>query len=156
MTLTIYINFLSPFPPMLHIKFGFDWPSGFRGEDVSLLWKYRGKYTCFLHTSFIKIEKIWYFSGGRQIYLTLLAWLLIQDKKSTRLNSILSSPKQLLAAIMLNKTRLNWREFIVYNLDSRSFSRKTNKNCISFQFDNDLFIFDVISAINTTSSDRVN
>ena len=20
---------------MLHIKFGFDWPSGFRGEDVS-------------------------------------------------------------------------------------------------------------------------
>ena len=39
-TLTIYINFLSPFPRMLHMKFGFDWPSGFRGEDVSLLWKY--------------------------------------------------------------------------------------------------------------------
>ena len=33
-TLTIYINFLSPFPRMLHIKFGFDWPSGFRGEDL--------------------------------------------------------------------------------------------------------------------------
>ena len=47
---------------------------------------------------FIKIEKFRYFSGGRQIYLTLLAWLLIQDKKSTRLNSIVSSPKQLLPA----------------------------------------------------------
>ena len=32
-TLTIYINFHSPFLMMLHIKFGFDWPSGFR-EDV--------------------------------------------------------------------------------------------------------------------------
>ena len=31
-TLTNYINFLSPFPRMLHMKFGFDWPSGFRGE----------------------------------------------------------------------------------------------------------------------------
>ena len=33
-TWTIYINFRSPFPRWLHIKFGFDWPSGFRGEDV--------------------------------------------------------------------------------------------------------------------------
>ena len=33
-TLTIYTNFRSPFPRRLHIKFGFDWPSGFRGEDV--------------------------------------------------------------------------------------------------------------------------
>ena len=33
-TWTIYINFRSPFPRSLHIKFGFDWPSGFRGEDV--------------------------------------------------------------------------------------------------------------------------
>ena len=32
-TLTIYINFCSPFPRRLHMKFGFDWPSGFR-EDV--------------------------------------------------------------------------------------------------------------------------
>ena len=31
---TIYTNFRSPFPRRLHIKFGFDWPSGFRGEDV--------------------------------------------------------------------------------------------------------------------------
>ena len=38
--MTIYINFLFPFPRMLHIKFGFDQPSGFRGEDVSLLWIY--------------------------------------------------------------------------------------------------------------------
>ena len=33
-TWTIYINFLSPFLRMLHMKFGFDWPSGFRGEDL--------------------------------------------------------------------------------------------------------------------------
>ena len=78
----------------------------------------------FLHTSFIKIEKFRYFSGGRQIYLTLLAWLLIQDKKSTRLNSIVSSPKQLLPAILFNKTRLHWCEFIGYILDSHSFSTK--------------------------------
>ena len=33
-TWTIYPNFRYPFPRRLHIKFGFDWPSGFRGEDV--------------------------------------------------------------------------------------------------------------------------
>ena len=33
-TWTIYINFRSLFPRRLHIKFGFDWSSGFRGEDV--------------------------------------------------------------------------------------------------------------------------
>ena len=33
-TWTIYTNFRSPFPRRLHIKFGFDWPSGFRGEEV--------------------------------------------------------------------------------------------------------------------------
>ena len=33
-TLTIYTNFGSPFPRRLHIKFGFDWPSDFGGEDV--------------------------------------------------------------------------------------------------------------------------
>ena len=37
-TCTIYINFQSPFPRRLHIKFGIDWPSGFR-EDV---WKKYG------------------------------------------------------------------------------------------------------------------
>ena len=62
------------------------------------------------------------------IYLTLLAWLLIQDKKNTRLNSIVSSPKQLLPAILFNpvfnKTRLHWCEFIGYILDSHSFSTK--------------------------------
>ena len=25
-------NFRSPYPRRLHIKFGFDWPSGFRGD----------------------------------------------------------------------------------------------------------------------------
>ena len=33
-TLTHYTNFHSLFLRMLHIKFGFDWPSGFRDEDV--------------------------------------------------------------------------------------------------------------------------
>ena len=33
-TLTIYTNLRSPFPRRLHIKFGFDWPSSFGGEDV--------------------------------------------------------------------------------------------------------------------------
>ena len=33
-TWTIYTNFHSPFLRRLHIKFGFDWPNGFRGEDV--------------------------------------------------------------------------------------------------------------------------
>ena len=33
-TCTIYINFLSRFPKRLHMKFGIDWPSGFREEDV--------------------------------------------------------------------------------------------------------------------------
>ena len=33
-TWTIYANFRSPFPRRLQINFGFDWLSGFRGEDV--------------------------------------------------------------------------------------------------------------------------
>ena len=33
-TMSNYTNFGSPFPRRLHIKFGFDWPSGFRVEDV--------------------------------------------------------------------------------------------------------------------------
>ena len=33
-TWTIYTNFRSPFARRLHIKFGFDWPSGFGGEDL--------------------------------------------------------------------------------------------------------------------------
>ena len=31
--LNIYTNFGSPFLTMLHINFGFDWPSCFREED---------------------------------------------------------------------------------------------------------------------------
>ena len=31
-TWTIYINFCSPYPWRLHMKFGFDWPSGFIGD----------------------------------------------------------------------------------------------------------------------------
>ena len=37
-TWIIYINYLSPFPRRLHIKFGFDRSSGFRGEDVWKVW----------------------------------------------------------------------------------------------------------------------
>ena len=33
-TWTIFINLRSPFVRMLHMKFGFDWPSGFRGEEL--------------------------------------------------------------------------------------------------------------------------
>ena len=33
-TWIIYIHIDYPFLLMLHIKFGFDWPSGFRGDDV--------------------------------------------------------------------------------------------------------------------------
>ena len=33
-TWTIYINFLSHCPRRHHMKFGIDWPSGFREEDV--------------------------------------------------------------------------------------------------------------------------
>ena len=33
-TLTIYTNFHSLFQRMVHIKFGFDWPCGFREEGV--------------------------------------------------------------------------------------------------------------------------
>ena len=33
-TWSIYINFGSPFPKRLNMKFGIDWPSGFREEDV--------------------------------------------------------------------------------------------------------------------------
>ena len=33
-TLVIYINFHSPYLRMIHMKFCFDWPSGFRGEDL--------------------------------------------------------------------------------------------------------------------------
>ena len=33
-TWTIYINFSSLFRRRLHMKFGFDWPTGFREEDL--------------------------------------------------------------------------------------------------------------------------
>ena len=33
-TWIIYIHIGYPFLLMLHIKFGFDWPRGFRGDDV--------------------------------------------------------------------------------------------------------------------------
>ena len=33
-------TFHSLFPRMLHIKFGFDWPSHFREEDVRIFWSY--------------------------------------------------------------------------------------------------------------------
>ena len=40
--LTININFHCPFLTILRIKFGFDWPSGFRADDVCILWSCPG------------------------------------------------------------------------------------------------------------------
>ena len=37
-TWTIWTNFRSPIPRRLHMKFGFNRPSGFRGEDVWKCW----------------------------------------------------------------------------------------------------------------------
>ena len=37
-TRTIWTNFHSPIPLRLHMKFGFDWPSGFWEEDVQSVW----------------------------------------------------------------------------------------------------------------------
>ena len=45
MTWTAYINYRSPFPRRLHIKFGFDRPSGFQEEDVRALWTTDGRRT---------------------------------------------------------------------------------------------------------------
>ena len=42
LTMTIHANFHSLFMRTLRIKFGFDWPSGFR-EDVQLFWSYTCK-----------------------------------------------------------------------------------------------------------------
>ena len=40
-TMTIYTNYHSLFLMMLHIKFGFDWQSGFKEEDVrGIFWSY--------------------------------------------------------------------------------------------------------------------
>ena len=39
-TMTIYVNFHSLFLSMLRIKFGFDWPIGFREDDVRIFWSY--------------------------------------------------------------------------------------------------------------------
>ena len=39
-TLTIYINFHCPFLTILRIKFGFDWPSGVRADDIMVMYMY--------------------------------------------------------------------------------------------------------------------
>ena len=60
-TLTIYANVHSLFLRMLHIKFGFDWPSGFR-EDVCIMWSYtfiapgQGQTTLWAQNIFININ----------------------------------------------------------------------------------------------------
>ena len=43
LTWTIYTNFGSAFPRRLQIKFGFDWPSGFR-EDLLKSWTTDGRW----------------------------------------------------------------------------------------------------------------
>ena len=37
-TWTIYTNIRPPFLRMLHMKFGFDWQSGLREEDLGKVW----------------------------------------------------------------------------------------------------------------------
>ena len=43
MTRTIWTNFRSPTLRSLHMKFEFNWPSGFRGEDVWKCWRTDGR-----------------------------------------------------------------------------------------------------------------
>ena len=43
MTRTIWTNFRSRILRSLHMKFEFDWPSGFRGEDVWKCWRTDGR-----------------------------------------------------------------------------------------------------------------
>ena len=43
-TWTVWINFRSPIPRRLHMKFGFNRPSGFRGEDVWKCWQHTHTY----------------------------------------------------------------------------------------------------------------
>ena len=50
-TWIIYINFRTPFLRMLHMKFGFDWPSGFRGEDCGQTTDAYGRQTTDRRTS---------------------------------------------------------------------------------------------------------
>ena len=44
-TRTIWINFRSPILRSLRMKFEFNWPSGFRGEDVWKCWRKDGQRT---------------------------------------------------------------------------------------------------------------
>ena len=43
-TWTIWTNFCSPVPRRRHMKFGFNLPSGFRGEDVWKCWQHTNTY----------------------------------------------------------------------------------------------------------------
>ena len=53
LTWTIYTNFHSPFPLMFHVKFGFDWPSGFGEEMISgRLDRPLSKCLCYIHICF--------------------------------------------------------------------------------------------------------
>ena len=45
MTRNIWTNFRSPILRSLHMKFEFNWPSGFRGEDVWKCWRTDGRRT---------------------------------------------------------------------------------------------------------------
>ena len=72
---------------------------------------------------------------------------LIKDKKNRRLNSIVSSFQQW-CSTKPDKTDVNsQRIFLIHT----HFKIKTNQNYISVNCDNDVFTFDIISAIYTTS-----
>ena len=57
-TWTIYVNFLSLLPRRLHIKFGFDWPSGFRGFGSGELKRGCLKLFLYVYTLLCKVKMI--------------------------------------------------------------------------------------------------
>ena len=72
-------NFRSPYPWMLHIKFGFDWPSGFREED---LWKCERTHarTHARRLDYHTISSPWAFGSGELITVYLLwSWHLLNE-----------------------------------------------------------------------------
>ena len=93
--------------------------------------------------SYIPYIKRWNYSWSPVVhksYLTLLAWLLMQDKKSMQHNSIFLLLSAM-AFTKLDKSGVNSQRIF---LNLVRFKINTNKNYISIDFDSDLFTFDVI------------
>ena len=93
--ISIHDNIATMIEKQLCIVFSSEWIQYDFGTSVIVstieIFNTDGGEKGFLTYLFHKDRKIPVFSGGRQIYLTLLVWLLMQDKKSTRYNSIVST-----------------------------------------------------------------